>query len=58
MDIKSRTIDFHPPITNQVLEVILTNQYINMYGYGIVYTIGDKMDTREMQQKLMGQTNN
>ena len=45
-------------IKNQVLEVILTHQYINRYGCVMVCTIGGYMYVYEMQKKMMVWTNN
>ena len=51
-------IDFQHLRTNQTLEVIPTVQYIKMNGIGMIYTIGDNQDVNDIQQKLMGRTNN
>ena len=39
MTTKLMMIDFQNPITNQLLEVILTVKSINMYEIGMVYTM-------------------
>ena len=38
---------------NQALEVILTNQYMNIYGDVTEYTIGGYQGADEVQQNLM-----
>ena len=53
MGMKSMMIDFHLQRTNQALEVILTFQYINRDGHGMVYTIGRNLPFDEMQLNLM-----
>ena len=50
---KSITIDFQHPRTNQAPQVILTGQSINMYGNGMVFTIGGQKDVDKIQIKLM-----
>ena len=39
------------PDKKQVIELILTHQYINMYGCVMLYTLGGNMDVDEMQKK-------
>ena len=48
MVMKLMMIDFHPPRTNETLEVILKNQNIKRYGCGMLYTIGGQLDAKEM----------
>ena len=39
-------------IKNQVLEVILTHQYINRYGCVMVCTLGGSLDVDDIQRKI------
>ena len=54
MDMKSTMIELNLLRTNQALQAILTNQYINTYGNEMAYTIGGQQAVDEMQQNLMG----
>ena len=47
-------IDFQHPRKIQVIEVILTDQYIRMYGSGMIYTIVEHQAINVIQQTLMG----
>ena len=53
MVIKLTMIEFQLPITNQVLEVTLTEKYKKRNGNVMIYNIGVNMDVEKMQQKLM-----
>ena len=50
---KLEMIEFHTPKTNQALEMIISDKYINMYGRVMLYTRGGNLTVNEMQQKLM-----
>ena len=58
MATKYTMIDFQHLRTNQVLQLILTDQYIKMYGNVMAYTIVGRQAINEMQQNLILQTNN
>ena len=51
---KLMVIDLQIPRTNQGLQVILTNQYINRDGNGMSYTIVFKKAFKKIQRNLMG----
>ena len=49
LDMKS----FHPQITNQLIDEILTGGYINMDGIGILYTILGHLTIDDIHRNLM-----
>ena len=58
MAMKSIIADFQLPRTNPALQEIMTDQHIKRYGNVVAYTIGGKQTVDEMQQNLMGRTDN
>ena len=58
MGVKSIIIKIHCPITNQEIEVILTDQFINMGGHVMEYIVGGHRGVNNIHQHFIGLMNN